>query len=293
MRLAGAAWSWIGATLEESVAVYRALGVDAVDLIAIPETRLDTYKIAADPIEHARRFSKLGARLSNLLVFFGTNFHDHAINSVDPAVRSKNLHTFCQLLEFCQAAGFYSITVLPGVDQPSIDRTEALNYTAAELNRMNTLACDAEIVLVYEPHVQSILENPSDVLEFGREKCEAKLVIDYSHAISLGYTSEELDPLIPHAGHVHLRQAAPGKIQARWEEGVINFPAIVSLLHKSGYEGYLTLEYEHDKFWDMDRCDVMTETIKMRDAVLPCLNLRNDNNDTNESTSKLRLAEGL
>jgi sugar phosphate isomerase/epimerase len=130
------------------------------------------------------------------------------------------------------------------------------------------------VLLVYEPHVESILENPHDVLKFASENNEVKLVIDYSHAVSLGYSTNELNLLVPFAGHVHLRQAAPDKIQARWDEGHIDFPALIGLLQTTGYEGYLTLEYEHDKFWNMDRCDVMCETIKMRDTVLPHLSWR-------------------
>ncbi|MEX2309429.1 MAG: sugar phosphate isomerase/epimerase family protein [Pirellulales bacterium] len=271
IKLAGAAWSWVGATLAESAAIYRALGVDALDLIAVPGSRFDTYQLAADPRGQARRLTDLGVALSNLLVFFGTDFRDRALNSHDSTVRSNNLETFRRVLEFCAAAGFYSVTVLPGVEQHPFSRKEALKWTAIELSRMNELAKDAGVLLVYEPHVQSILENPHDVLKFARENSDVKLVIDYSHAVSLGHTSNELDPLVPYAGHVHLRQAAPDKIQARWEEGVIDFPAFVGLLKQIGYQGYLTLEYEHDKFWNMDRCDVMAETIKMRDVVLPCL----------------------
>jgi sugar phosphate isomerase/epimerase len=271
IRLAGAAWSWVGATLGESAAIYRALGVNALDLIAIPGTRLDTYRIAADPIEQAHEISKLDIDLSNLLVFFGRDFHDHALNSFDAAIRSKNLDTFRRLLEFCSAAGFRSITVLPGIAKSPGTRSEALKHSAAELNRMNQFAQDAGVLLVYEPHVQSILENPNDALKFARENSDVKLVIDYSHAVSLGYSNIDLDPLVQYAGHVHLRQASRDQIQARWDEGSINFPALIGLLKKTGYSGYLTLEYEHDKFWNMDRCDVMTETIKMRDAILPLL----------------------
>jgi sugar phosphate isomerase/epimerase len=269
--LAGAAWSWVGATLEESAAIYRALGVDAIDLITIPGSRLDTHGLTADPITHARHISNLGVGLSNLLMFFGTTFYERPLNSFDPTIREQNLDTFRRILEFCAAAGFHSVTVLPGVDQPPTSRTDALKYAAAELNRLNEFAADAGVLLVYEPHVQSILEDPRDVLKFTREDCNVKLVIDYSHAVSLGYSRSDLDPLVQYAGHVHLRQAAPDKIQARWEEGTIDFPALVGLLKSTAYQGYLTLEYEHDKFWNMDRCDVMTETIKMRDVVLPCL----------------------
>ena len=136
---------------------------------------------------------------------------------------------------------------------------------------MNEAARGAGVLLVYEPHVESILDSPRAAIASAQANREVRIVVDYSHFVSLGYSCGELSPLLAHAGHVHLRQAAPDKIQARWEEGVINFPALIGDLKRTGYSGYLTLEYEHDRFWNMDRCDVMTETIKMRDAVLPCL----------------------
>jgi sugar phosphate isomerase/epimerase len=271
IELAGAAWSWVGATLAESAAIYGALGVQAIDLIAIPGTRLDTYEIAADPAGRAKQLRELDVALSNLLMFFGGGFQDRAVNSVDAGVRDKNFETFRRVLEFCSVAGIYSVTVLPGVEQPTIGRVKSLALAASELNRMNEAAKAAGVLLVFEPHVQSILEDPREVLAFVRERCAAKLVIDYSHAVSLGYTKNDLDPLVPYAGHVHLRQAAPDQIQARWEDGTIDVAALMTLLKQTNYRGYVTLEYEHDKFWNMDRCDVMTETIKMRDAVRPYL----------------------
>lgn len=271
INLAGAAWSWVGATLAESAAIYRALGINALDLIAIPGTRLDTHQIAADPLGHARQALELGATLSNLLMFFGTSFCDRPVNSPDRTVRDKNLDTFQRVIEYCAAAKVYSVTVLPGVQSQGQSRADALQCAATELNRLTEVAKAAGVMLVYEPHVESILENPSDVVVFSRENTELRLVLDYSHGISAGYSIADLEPLIPYAGHVHLRQAAPGKIQARWEEGAIDFPGLMSQLVQSKYQGFATLEYEHDKFWNMDQCDVMTETIKMRNAVLPYL----------------------
>jgi sugar phosphate isomerase/epimerase len=271
IKLAGAAWSWVGATLRESANIYRAIGVNALDLIAIPGSRLDTYEIASDPRGQARRLNDLGVEFSNLLAFFGKDFRDRALNNPDSTIRSNNRETFRKLLEFCAAAGFHSITVLPGVEHPSHSRHDALASTAGELNRMNELANDAGVLLVYEPHVESVLENPRDVLGFARTQCDVKLVIDYSHAVSLGYAASDLNPLVAYAGHVHLRQAAADRIQARWEEGSIDIPALIALLRQTGYQGYLTLEYEHDRFWQMDRCDVMTETVRMRDVAVRSL----------------------
>ncbi len=269
MRLSGAAWSWVGASLAESAAIYRALGVGALDLIAIPGKPLDTYQIAVDPQEQARRVQNLDMELSNLLMFFGTDFHDRALNAPDPQVRQQNFETFKRVLEFCAAASVHSVVVLPGVQQKGYSRHAALEWTSIELNRMNKLAKEAGVVLTYEPHVESILATPQDILQFAKNNSDLRLVIDYSHAISLGFPASDLEHLVPYAGHVHLRQATQGKIQARWEEGVIDVAALMRRLQQTGYQGYLTLEYEHDPFWDMDQCDVMTETIKMRDAVLP------------------------
>jgi sugar phosphate isomerase/epimerase len=269
--LAGATWSWVGATLAESAAIYRALDVGAIDLIAIPGKALDTYQIAAEPLGHAERVRQLGIELSNLLIFFGTDLHDRALNCPDPAVRQKNRDTFQRMLEFCAAAKCHSVTVLPGMKQTGHSCKAALDWTAAELNHMNELAKAAGVLLVYEPHVESILEKPEDAIAFAKANADVKLVIDYAHGVSLGYSSSDLDPLVPHAGHVHLRQATRGKLQARWDEGVIDIAALIGLLQQTGYLGYVTLEYEHDQFWDMDQCDVMTETIKMRDAVRRCL----------------------
>ena len=242
-----------------------------MDLIAIPGSQLCPNEIAADPNAQASRVRNLGVELSNLLILFGVGFQDRALNSPDPAVRLQNLQTFKRVLEFCVAADVYSITVLPGVEHKPHTKQTALEWTAAELNRLNALAKAAGVLLVYEPHVESILENPHEVLVFARNNTDVKLVCDYSHSVSLGYSVAELEPLVPYTGHVHLRQAAPGRIQTRWDEGTIDFAALVDLLQRTGYQGYLTLEYEHDTFWDMDKCDVMTETIKMRNAILPHL----------------------
>ena len=43
-----------------------------------------------------------------------------------------------------------------------------------------------------------------------------------------------------------------------WSKGVLD---------ATDYNGYMTLEYEHDPWMDCDQVDVMTETIKMRDEM--------------------------
>ena len=271
MKLAGAAWAYVGASLPESAAILQALGVQAMDLIAAPGALLDSREIERDPQGQARRITEAGLPLSNLLYVFGDGFDDRPLNSVDDTVRAANLETFKRVLQFCTAARIPSVLVLPGVDQTGISHEEAVDLSAAAMNEMAALAAAADVPLLFEPHVESVLESPFDTLAFLQRNPALKIVLDYSHFVAQGYQPADVDPLVPYSGHVHLRQARHGQLQARWDDGVIDFPAVVELLKRAGYSGYLTLEYEHDPWMDCDQVDVMTETIRMRDVVKPLL----------------------
>ena len=272
MKLAGAAWSFVGASLAESADILRAIGVYAMDLIAMPGALLDSREIERDPQGQARRVCEPGMELSNLLYLFGAGFDDRPVNSADAAVRAQNMETFKRVLEFCVTAHIPSLLILPGVDQPGLSHEEAVKLSAETMTGMATLAQDAGVPLIFEPHIESILESPFDTLTFLEQTPTLKIALDYSHFIAQGYKPADVDPLVPYAGHVHLRQGADKQLQARWDDGQIDFPAMIGLLKAAGYNGYLTLEYEHDTSWrDMDKADVMTETIKMRDVVGPLL----------------------
>jgi sugar phosphate isomerase/epimerase len=93
-----------------------------------------------------------------------------------------------------------------------------------------------------------------------------KLTLDYSHFICLGYPQEEIDPLAPYAAHVHLRQARPGALQTKMEEGTLNFFALFGLLKKLNYKGYIAFEAVHQNYMNTIFDDVLTEIVKMRDA---------------------------
>jgi sugar phosphate isomerase/epimerase len=60
-------------------------------------------------------------------------------------------------------------------------------------------------------------------------------------------------------------------MQARWDDGTIDFTEMMRVLKRAGFSGYLTLEYEHDEWLDNNKVDVISETIKMRNAVKPLL----------------------
>jgi len=98
------------------------------------------------------------------------------------------------------------------------------------------------------------------------EKVEGlKLTLDYAHFACLGYRQEEIDPLAPHAAHVHLRQARPGALQTKLAEGTLNMAAQFATLRDAGFHGHLALEYVHQDYMNTLHDDVLTETIGLRD----------------------------
>ena len=272
IKLAGAAWSFVGTNLVESANVWRALGVEAMDLLAIAGSQIDPGDVENDPEGQACRFKETGIELSNLLYIFGADFADRAINSKDAAVRNRNMETLKKVLHCCNSAGIKSLLLLPGVDQQGMSHEDSKSLSAQVLNEMTSVAAAAGIPLTFEPHVEGLLEDPREVLDFMQNNPDLRIALDYAHFSCQGYKLEDVNLLAPYAGHFHLRQGNSTQIQARWDDGEIDFTAVVGLLQEAGYKGYLTLEYEHEPHWrDMDKCDVITESIKMRDAIAPLL----------------------
>lgn len=271
MRLSGSAWSFVGATLRESTEIYRALGIHAIDLLTLPGFLVDSDRIIESPAGAARPIRDLGTSIANVVFNFAANFTDRALNHKNDDVRRRNIEEFHAVVEFCRGAGIPSVTVLPGIAQEGWSREKSLDIAAENLNELARIARPNGLAVLFEAHVGSILESPADTLAFVQANPAVKLTLDYSHFVWNGHTQSEIDVLAPYAGHVHLRQAAPKVLQARWAAGAIDFPAVVDILKQAGYRGYLALEYEHDPWLDNDRVDVMCETIKMRDAVRPLL----------------------
>ncbi|MCY3775083.1 MAG: sugar phosphate isomerase/epimerase [Candidatus Aminicenantes bacterium] len=272
MPVSGSTWSFVGATLPEAVRIYRALGIGAADLIAVPgnpdSPMLASEQILRRPRKLAREILDLGAPVSNLNYNFAPNFHERAINHKDAGVRKRNRKDYRSVIQFCRACRIPSVTVLPGIVQEGWTREKALALTAEELHHMSAMSRKEGITTTFEAHVGSILESPLDTLTFVQSNPELKLTLDYGHFICLGYSQEQVDPLVSYTAHVHLRQAAPQKLQARWDEGTLDFTGIIGKLASATYTGFLSLEYEHMEGWmDLDKADVFTETVKMRNLL--------------------------
>lgn len=256
MRMTITSWSFPACTLAEARGVSEALGFRAMDIGLLHGAALDRQRIIAAPEAAAGDLD--GLAVSNLYWLFGRDIVENAVS--DPLARARNTDEFDAVCRFASAAGSPTIFVLPGVSGPG-----AFDAAAEGLRDLLAVAQRHGVTLTVEPHVGGLLASPADTLRMLDQVPGLKLALDYAHFICMGFRQAEIDVLAPHAGHVHLRQARPGALQAKWGEGVLDFTAMIGTLRDAGYQGWLAVEYVHQGYMNTLFDDVLTETIRMRD----------------------------
>lgn len=257
---------------ETALAIVKGLGLPAVDLCLFPGGgHVHVEQAIVDPVGTAetlkRRLDAAGLRVADLFAITGEP-GEGSVNHPDPRVRGSLLDAFTSVVEVARRIGAPGITLLPGVPHEGVDPQVSLELAALELQRHAALAGEAGLRFSIEPHVESIAETPASALELMRLAPDVTLTLDHSHFIFQGYAQAEADVLIPHAGHMHLRQAAKGRMQTRLAEGSIDFRALRDALAASGYAGALTIEYLWEEWFDCANVDTVSETALLRDLLL-------------------------
>lgn len=263
MKLSLTAWSMPSCTLSEAAGISTALGIGALDVGLFYRSGLHKARILSDPLAAAQDLTGLGVDLPNYYHLFGDGLEGR--NLALPDMLDANLADLAQVLTFADAAGIGSVFILPGIVNPGQSRAQAEAVSTKALTEMVALAQDHKATLCIEPHVQSFAESPDIALRLV-EKSGIKLALDYSHFTCLGYRQSEIDPLAPHAAHVHLRQAKMGALQTKFARGTLNFPAMFGTLRDAGYQGALAIEPVHQDYMNTLFEDVLTEIIALRDC---------------------------
>jgi sugar phosphate isomerase/epimerase len=264
MKLTITSWSFPRCTLEEAAGIAKALGFEAMDASAFPGGHLDHAGILKGSADNVTRVKRLGLTLSNIYYTFGKGFVDRALNTPNKKIRRRNREDFKRVIDFCVATECPSVMMLPGIVHAGKTRQESIELVIEAMRELLAIAHPAGVEIAIEPHVMSVLESPADTAHVVQHT-GAKLALDYSHFITLGYTQAATDPLCAFAAHVHLRQGKPGFLQTRLEHGTLNFGAMIDTLRQAGYDGYLAVEPVHQDYLQTDNVDVISEAIKLRD----------------------------
>lgn len=264
MKLSVGSWSFPKCTLAEAGAIAAALGIEGIDIGYFYAASLDRARVLDDPEGYGAEIAAaLPVAVANLYHLFGASPVER--NLAGPP-EPRNLADIKAAFRFARAAGAPTVFILPGVLNPGQTRRDALAATVEAVKPMVAAAGEAGVVLTVEPHVHSYLESPALAAELCDRVPGLKLALDPAHFACAGWRQDEIEALAPYTGHVHLRQARPGALQAKLEEGTLNFPALFGALRDAGYDGWLGIEYVHQAYMNTVLDDVLSETVKMRDC---------------------------
>ena len=248
------------------------LGVEGVDIGLFEErSKLQPSMVFGAPEKNGQALRREAAEngLEVADVFFqpALDFVAFSLNHPEANIREKSRDDFLKTLAYAMAAESYHVTVLPGVHHDGEPYEDSLARASEELSWRVGQAGAAGISFGVEAHIGSIAETPDKVLALLGMTPGLSLTLDYTHFMRQHIANEEVHPLIGHASHFHARGGAAGRLQTMMSENEIDYPAIASEMKRTGYGGYIGLEYTWNDWEDCNRTDNLSETILLRDGL--------------------------
>jgi sugar phosphate isomerase/epimerase len=279
MRLACDDFGWPGLRPEFVFDLIREMGLEGVSLGFFGGgTPRDPQLIATDPQGWAERIGgELAARgLEPVDAFFvpSADLVGGAVNHPDPRQVQDGEVLFDAFLGFARRLGVPGVTVLPGLVFGGEAWDLALDRSVEGLARRVGKAGEAGLRLSVEPHIVStapysgsIVDTPAKVEALLDRVPGLELTLDYGHFNVQGIPDREVEPLLAHARHFHMRGGAKGFVQTTFEDNVTDFGRVLDVMAAVGYDGWVEFEYVHDSRPGCSSCDNAQETMKFRDFV--------------------------
>ncbi len=279
MRLACDDFGWPGLRPEFVFDLIAEMGLEGVSMGFFGgATPRDPQLIATDPQGWGERIeAELGERgLDPADVFFVpvADLVGAAVNHPDPDQVRQGEELFDAFLVFAHRLGVSGVTVLPGLVFDGESWNAALERSAEGLRRRLAKAREAGLRLSVEPHILStapysgsVIDTPSKVEALLDRVPGLELTLDYGHFNVQGIPDREVEPLLAHARHFHLRGGAPGMVQTSFDDNVTDFGRVLDAMAEVGYDGWVEFEYVHDSRPGCSSCDNIQETMRFRDFV--------------------------
>ena len=232
---------------DETFAFICQLGYSCVDVAA--RSLAPQEKIVQNPNAAAQTIKgcaqENGLFLSEL--FLGAVELDGA--AMNPAaektVRSSDrvCRQFESICRFARQAGFSSIMGAAGNPQPEQSFEQSFENTVTMLTRQCEIAAQFGIAMHVEPTRTSLIREPENALRLAQQTPGLGYTLDFLHYHINGVGLDRSLTLLPLAGHLHIRQARFGTGKCRYEQGGIDYDAIVCQMRAIGWSGDVCSEF--------------------------------------------------
>jgi sugar phosphate isomerase/epimerase len=213
-----------------------------------------------------KKLADVGLKPADVFLQLDAGFESYAINHPQSARRRKARDRFLQTLDYAATLGAPHVTTLPGVffeteESPEASWQRACDELAWRVER----AKQHKITFSVEAHVGSLAASPGEAERLVNSTPGLTLTLDYTHFTRLGMADSAIEPLVQYASHFHVRGAREGRLQAPFKENAIDYASVLKAMRRSGYAGYLGIEYVWIDWEHCNESDNVSETILFRD----------------------------
>lgn len=212
-----------------------------------------------------RKLSARGLRCADVFLQMDPSFVPYAVNHPEAVRRKKARDWFLSALDYAGAAGAKHITGLPGVYFDGEKSAVSWARCCQELGWRVEQARHARLVFSVEAHVGSIVPTPREALRLVDSVPGLTLTLDYTHFTRAGLPDSACEPLVARASHFHARGARKGRLQAKFQDNSIDYARVLRAMRKTGYRGYVGVEYVWIDWEHCNEVDNLSETIQLRD----------------------------
>ena len=253
-------------TLEAALDGVRQMGFAEIDLLVIDGwAHVNTTDLADDWDGTVARVDALlnenGLRPLGFNVGFSGLLHDRL-----PEARAQRLREADALGRFAEHYGVIVCGLQPSLKYTEKSVEQVFEESIASVREVANAVESAGLTVALECHARSAFETLEYALRLRDEAPWLSIAYDPSHLVMAGIDVRDSLPLLQHAAHVHLRDAAPGRMQAPPGEGAVDFAWIIANLKDCGYEGNISIECLPGK-----ETDVRDHVRRLRDIIEPLI----------------------
>lgn len=206
-----------------------------------------------------------GLSCADLFLQMAPDFVPFAINHPDSTPRKKARDWFLHALDYAAGIGAPHVTALPGVRFDSESADDSWQRACEELAWRVEQARSRNIIFGTEAHVGSLAATPVDAERLVRDVPGLTLTLDYTHFTREGRPDSDIEPLLSHASHFHVRGAQPDRLQCSYKDNQIDYGRILDVMKENRYAGYIGVEYVWIDWEHCNEVDNLSETILFRD----------------------------
>ena len=212
-----------------------------------------------------KQLSDRGLHAADVFLQVAADGDSYAINQPSAARRKKARDWYQRTLDYCAACDGRHVTISPGVYFKGHGRDRCFRQACEELAWRVEVTKPYGVLLGVEPHVGSIAPRPKSAIKLVNSVPGLTFTLDYTHFTRAGIPDREVEPLLAHASHFHVRGGAKGRLQTSFRDNTVDYKRVLQVMAKTGYKGYIGIEYVWTVWERCNEVDNLSETILYRD----------------------------